>query len=170
MAQQRPQPRRAAVSSYGLSGTNVHAILGTSTGVPNRCARESHRRIGTAPTAVSAVVHLGRRAAPHRRPAGRLGDAHADDVALPDLAYTLARRRAHRPVRTAVIASEPAGAHRGFARGRRRRHSVSARGRAATTGVRCGCSPARVRSGRRWAPTCWRTNRCSPPPSRRPSR
>ena len=28
-----------------------------------------------------------------------------DDVALPDLAYTLARRRAHRPVRTAVIAS-----------------------------------------------------------------
>ena len=27
-----------------------------------------------------------------------------DDVALPDLAYTLARRRGHRPVRTAVIA------------------------------------------------------------------
>lgn len=41
-----------------------------------------------------------------RRTAGRLGQwvqTH-DDVALPDLAYTLARRRAHRPVRTAVTA------------------------------------------------------------------
>ncbi|MGH3524181.1 MAG: acyltransferase domain-containing protein, partial [Mycobacterium sp.] len=41
-----------------------------------------------------------------RRTAGRLADwvqAH-EDVAMPDLAYTLARRRAHRPVRTAVIA------------------------------------------------------------------
>ena len=42
-----------------------------------------------------------------RRTAGRLADwvAAHEDVALPDLAYTLARRRAHRPVRTAVIAS-----------------------------------------------------------------
>jgi len=42
-----------------------------------------------------------------RRAAGRLADwvqAH-EGVALPDLAYTLAGRRAHRPVRTAVIAS-----------------------------------------------------------------
>ncbi|WP_343602342.1 sulfolipid-1 biosynthesis phthioceranic/hydroxyphthioceranic acid synthase, partial [Mycobacterium sp.] len=41
-----------------------------------------------------------------RRTAGQLADwvqAH-EDVALTDLAYTLARRRAHRPVRTAVIA------------------------------------------------------------------
>ena len=38
-----------------------------------------------------------------------------------------------------------------------------------TTGDRCGCSPGRVRSGRRWARSCWRPNRCLPPPSRRPS-
>ena len=54
----------------------------------------------------------------------------AEDVALTDLAYTLARRRAHRPVRTAVIASSLDRAGRGVARGRRRRHSVSGRGRA----------------------------------------
>src|SRR5262249_54331695 len=44
-----------------------------------------------------------------RRTAGQLADwvqAH-DDVALPDLAYTLARRRGHRPVRTAVFAASP---------------------------------------------------------------
>ena len=42
-----------------------------------------------------------------RRTAGRLADwvAAHEDVVLLDLAYTLARRRAHRPVRTAVIAS-----------------------------------------------------------------
>ena len=42
-----------------------------------------------------------------RQTAGRLADwvdAHALDLAPSDLAYTLARRRAHRPVRTAVIA------------------------------------------------------------------
>jgi acyl transferase domain-containing protein len=32
---------------------------------------------------------------------------HADSVVLSDLAYTLARRRGHRPVRAAVIASSP---------------------------------------------------------------
>src|SRR6185312_7163122 len=42
-----------------------------------------------------------------RRTAGRLADwlAAHNDVALQDLAYTLARRRAPRPVRTGVIAS-----------------------------------------------------------------
>ncbi len=86
-----------------------------------------------------------------RRTAGRLADwvqAH-DDVALPDLAYTLARRRAHRPVRTAVIAGSRDGADR-----RRCARSPTAMPRirprsGKTTAVRCGCSPGRVRSGRR---------------------
>jgi polyketide synthase 5 len=39
-----------------------------------------------------------------RRLAEWVGD-HADDVVPSDLAYTLARRRAHRPVRTALIAA-----------------------------------------------------------------
>ncbi len=50
--------------------------LGTSsrTGSRSRCARGHLSRIGDDGTAaVPAVVHLGRRTAPHRRPAGRLG-------------------------------------------------------------------------------------------------
>ena len=93
-----------------------------------------------------------------------------DSVALPDLAYTLARRRAHRPVRTAVIAGDLEELVAGIASGRRRRCSRIRPRSGRTTAVRCGCSPGRVRSGRRWAPTCSPTNRCSPPPSRRWSR
>ncbi len=101
--------RRAAVSSYGLSGTNVHAILEQA---PEQ-AREA-----AAPEDISAESTESSMAAPLlfplsstsadelRRTAGRLADwvAAHDDVALPDLAYTLARRRTRRPVRTAVIA------------------------------------------------------------------
>ena len=96
----------------------------------NRCTPQREAPAGGAAPAVPAVVHLGRRTAPHRRPAGRLGGRPREDVALPDLAYTLARRRAHRPVRTAVIASSRPELTRGSAGGRRRRYSVSGRGRA----------------------------------------
>ena len=115
-------PRRAAVSSYGLSGTNVHAILEQAPAqapegvVPEHISAESSMS-GPLLFALSSTS-----AYELRRSAGRLTDwvqAH-DDVALPDLAYTLARRRAHRPVRTAVIASsqaELADALRGVADG-----------------------------------------------------
>jgi polyketide synthase 5 len=97
-------PRRAAVSSYGLSGTNVHAIVeqALEADVPEPISAEPS-------TAAPLLFALSSTSAGElRRTAGRLADwvrAH-DDLALPDLAYTLARRRAHRPVRTAVIASD----------------------------------------------------------------
>ncbi|HME78994.1 MAG TPA: sulfolipid-1 biosynthesis phthioceranic/hydroxyphthioceranic acid synthase [Mycobacterium sp.] len=96
-------PRRAAVSSYGFSGTNVHAIVEQA---PETIAP------GEAPTTPGMDGPLlfplsATSADALRRTAGRLADwvdAHTSDLAASDLAYTLARRRAHRPVRTAVIA------------------------------------------------------------------
>ena len=98
-------PRRAAVSSYGVSGTNVHAILEQAPEqVPEAAedARPKTRR-WLFPLSSTSAEEL-------RRTAARLADwvGTHPEVALPDLAYTLARRRAHRPVRTAVIADGPA--------------------------------------------------------------
>jgi polyketide synthase 5 len=97
-------PRRAAVSSYGLSGTNVHAIVEQAPlQGPEAVAPEHISSALLFPVSSTSSDEL-------RRTAGRLAEwvmSH-EDVALPDLAYTLSRRRAHRPVRTAVIASSQA--------------------------------------------------------------
>ena len=63
-------------------------------------------KLANIPT-VPAVGHVGRAAARDRRPARGLGGRVDDrtDAWLSDLGYTLARRRAHRPVRTAVAAT-----------------------------------------------------------------
>lgn len=94
-------PRRAAVSSYGLSGTNVHAVLEQAPATEGVAG--SRGRTGSALFALSATS-----AEALRQTAGRMADWLADraDVDLTDLAYTLARRRAHRPVRTAVLADD----------------------------------------------------------------
>ncbi|MBU9763072.1 type I polyketide synthase [Mycobacterium sp. TNTM28] len=101
------QPRRAAVSSYGVSGTNVHAILEQAPEPADKAVTNGHRP--TAEAGTPLVFPLSSTSAHElRRTAGRLADwvqTH-EDVSLPDLAYTLARRRAHRPVRTAVTAAD----------------------------------------------------------------
>ncbi|MDT5335971.1 MAG: polyketide synthase 5, partial [Mycobacterium sp.] len=93
-------PRRAAVSAYGLSGTNVHGVLEQAPPVAAPELTPAEEAPLLFPLSSTSADEL-------RRTAARLADwlpAH-DDVSLPDLAYTLARRRAHRPVRTAVVAS-----------------------------------------------------------------
>jgi polyketide synthase 5 len=97
-------PRRAAVSSYGMSGTNVHAVLEQA---PETAAQ--HDEAAASATTGPLFFALSSTSAEGlRRTSRRLAEwleAHTGDMALPDLAYTLARRRAHRPVRTAVLAS-----------------------------------------------------------------
>ena len=95
--------RRAAVSAYGISGTNVHAIIEQAPEPlsPNGAAtRPGGGGTLLFPLSSSSVDGL-------RDTAGRLADwveAHTTELATPDLAYTLARRRGHRSVRSAVLA------------------------------------------------------------------
>ncbi len=100
-------PRRAAVSSYGLSGTNVHVVLEQAPSDGDEAAgrRESQGVLAPMIFPLSATSPEALRSS-----AARLADwvaarNEAGDLELRDLAYTLARRRAHRTVRTAVLAS-----------------------------------------------------------------
>jgi polyketide synthase 5 len=95
--------RRAAVSAYGFSGTNAHAILEQA---PETVAQHNEEiASGMAAPRLFALSSTSTEAL--RQTAARLADwvqERASSVELSDLAYTLARRRGHRPVRTAVIA------------------------------------------------------------------
>ena len=97
-------PRRAAVSSYGMTGTNVHAIVEHAPEViapddaPATSAIQSLLLFAFSSTSADGLRETARRLA-------RWVEEFAGSVTLPDLAYTLARRRVHRPVRTAVIAA-----------------------------------------------------------------
>ncbi|MFA5710024.1 sulfolipid-1 biosynthesis phthioceranic/hydroxyphthioceranic acid synthase [Mycolicibacterium sp.] len=100
-------PRRAAVSSYGLSGTNVHAIVeqppaGSDTGNHSGTAPGVHGRRLLFPLSASSTEELRRTA---DRLARWLAD-RAEQLDPADVAYTLARRRGHRSVRTGVIAGD----------------------------------------------------------------
>ena len=99
------QPRRAAVSSYGLSGTNVHAVIEQAPQQAQAPTIESHQ---TATPGGPLLFPLSATSPEQLRvTAGRLADwaDQQQTTALEDLGYTLARRRSHRPVRTAVAAT-----------------------------------------------------------------
>ncbi len=101
-------PRRAAVSSYGTSGTNVHAIAEQAPAQAPDETVAAPRPDGPLLFPISATS-----AEQLRVTAARLADwvdehgGSAGVAGLEDLGYTLSRRRAHRPVRTVVSASDP---------------------------------------------------------------
>ena len=102
-------PRRAAVSSYGMSGTNAHAILEQAPATSAETAGHNGVAVDSAMTAPLLFPVSATSVDALRRTSGRLADwveRNEHDLALRDIAYTLARRRAHAPVRTGVLAAD----------------------------------------------------------------
>ena len=96
--------RRIAVSSYGISGTNVHAI------VEQAPTGESTSAQAGGPTTGARLFVLSSTSAEElRRTADRIADWLEHQrlpVPLNDLGYTLSRRRGHRTVRAGVVAGD----------------------------------------------------------------
>ncbi|WP_395660101.1 sulfolipid-1 biosynthesis phthioceranic/hydroxyphthioceranic acid synthase [Aestuariivirga sp.] len=99
--------RRAAVSSYGMSGTNVHVVLEQAP--PDLLQRPSPPG-GAAPEPPRVFPLSASSPEALRATAGRLAswlDAKAGIIRMADIAATLGLHRGHRQVRHAVIATTP---------------------------------------------------------------
>ena len=100
--------RRAAVSSYGMSGTNAHVVLEEAPlAVPRRPAHTS--TTGVAPPFLIPISATSEQAL--RATAGRLAhwlESHPGGVNMADVARTLACGRGHRSIRQAIVARDVA--------------------------------------------------------------
>lgn len=96
-------PRRAAVSSYGFSGTNAHVVVEAPAlvTVAENGQRESASRDSLFVLSATDAEALSATAS---RVADWLASGGAQ-VDLPDIAHTLACRRTHRPSRLAIAAT-----------------------------------------------------------------
>jgi acyl transferase domain-containing protein len=97
------EPRRAAVSSFGFSGTSAHAVVEQAS--PARAVRTVQR-------ANHLFLLSHQSAAGLRANAGRLAEwlslSPGEPAPLGDVAYTLARRRTHHRTRLALVAGDHA--------------------------------------------------------------
>ncbi|MBB4910657.1 type I polyketide synthase [Actinophytocola algeriensis] len=105
------RPRRAAVSSFGLSGTNAHVILeqGDEPAVPDPVDRPIVT--GVAPLLLSAKTEEALRGQAERL---RSWVDRGDTVAPVDIAAALATMRHAMPVRAAVLGADRADLLRGL--------------------------------------------------------
>lgn len=91
-------PRRAAVSSFGHSGTNAHVVLEQAPAQPARSPRPQEPRL---------IVVSGKTEAALRRNIENLcrcaGELGADGADLADLSFTLLARRTHMKFRAAFV-------------------------------------------------------------------
>ena len=108
-------PRRAAVSSFGMGGTNAHVIVEQA---PDPAVSPAAPADTAAPSEAPYVLPLS---AEHPAALGALAGRFADwlagdgaSVPLADLAYTLGRRRPHLGERAAVVAADRASAVAGL--------------------------------------------------------
>ncbi|TYC17511.1 type I polyketide synthase [Actinomadura syzygii] len=94
---ERDGPRRAAVSSFGISGTNAHVILEEGSAVPARVERPDR----PLPVVLSAKTESGLRSQ-----ADRLREFVSEhrELGLADVAHTLANGRTHFQYRGGVVA------------------------------------------------------------------
>ncbi len=93
----------ASVSSFGMGGTNAHAVL---TEAPQ--ARVAAAEIGSAPDRAELLPLSARSPEALAALADRYESALASGVALADLCYTAGARRGHYEHRLAVVADSPA--------------------------------------------------------------
>ncbi|MFE9181867.1 type I polyketide synthase [Micromonospora haikouensis] len=113
------RPRRAAVSSFGISGTNAHAIIEQApAGTP--APRPEHPTVpspGLVAADAAPLLVSARSARALRDQAARLRTHLADGPALDlvDLAYSLATGRAHHPYRQVTVAADRESALAGLA-------------------------------------------------------
>ncbi|RSN34766.1 beta-ketoacyl synthase [Amycolatopsis sp. WAC 01416] len=100
------RPRRAGISSFGISGTNAHVIV-------EQPPAKDIAGAEVLPLPAVPVVVSGKTAAALREQAQRL--AVAGDTALLDLAYTAAAHRSAHDYRAAVVAEDRDGLLAGLA-------------------------------------------------------
>ncbi len=96
--------RRIAVSSYGISGTNVHAIVEQAPAGASPAARTEESAAGArlfvlSSTSTEELRHTADRIAEWL-------EHQQSPTPMNDLGYTLARRRGHRTVRAGVVAND----------------------------------------------------------------
>ncbi|MFY1636766.1 SDR family NAD(P)-dependent oxidoreductase [Solwaraspora sp. WMMB335] len=96
------RPRRAGISSFGVSGTNAHVILEEAP-APEEPTPAATPATGPLPFVLSARDDAALLAQAERLRAHVLADPA---LSLPDLALSLATARAHLPSRAAVIATD----------------------------------------------------------------